>query len=795
MSKVRHVPGYFASIGFAILLAFISQSHGADVTRFQVLKGLYYDQDAEGHVVLSLPNSWRFSAVVSASKIGNVTGASLTTSHGNREDLLPDLDGNPFRIKDKFSSQAALENKYPNGAFTLAIGTTHDGTPSIPMSITGDVYPAPGVLLNYDAAQQLPYSEYNQFSWQPFAGATASDFIQFQIEDVNGHNVWSTPDIGQPGALNGLATRTILPPNTLSVGIIYVGTLRFVKVQQGSSGAYPGVPGMAGYFTDTHFFLHAVSPRLIPVTDQLQLWRTQRSEQTATGAPSLQPHAYEFSVQLDAVGTNLIRSVDFKPPTSAPQISLAPTSDFAEFDFSDTTPTNVIDFRAQYPGGNYSFAIARDGASDHPIIDLPATPFPPAPNLSGLNAFVLHPPGQDLVVAWEPWRNATEPDFIRVELYDGNNKVYDTPSYRSENHLRYSETTATIPGGNFVAGHDYELRVTFFHVSVSDTRVIPGALVYGGEASRTKFQFSTVPPDALRFSATITQKVWQRSDSLFQPDATQPFSFEAIAEPSADGALKNVTVTTAAGAALTLATNLDDPRFTLKVIEPDATALALHYPTGLYAFRFDTTHDGLRTSSVKFASVTLPPAPQVLRLPALSFVKANADYNVGWKPWVGADTNNDSIEFTLEDAFGRTLDLGNVGLTVLSTNILISNNNNQNANRSYLARLRFVHGTSSEKSSYPGARGTATIVSETDFYISTLNSASPFSESSFALNAAGQLQFRVTNPQLGRTYVLYGTQDLASWQAIQTNTVTGNALILTLPPSLPRAFFKTVLLP
>src|ERR1043165_4860079 len=116
-----------------------------------------------------------------------------------------------------------------------------------------------------------------------------------------------------------------------------------------------------------------------------------------------------------------------------------------------------------------------------------------------------------MTVSWEPWIGATGQDFIRVELFNEDGKIWDTSSFTSAKHLQPTDTTVTIAGTNFVAGHDYSVEVHFYHVTVSDTQLVPGAIVFGGFDSRTKFDFSTVRPDVLSFGVAEGQYFWQRS--------------------------------------------------------------------------------------------------------------------------------------------------------------------------------------------------------------------------------------------------------------------------------------------
>ncbi|HEY6226199.1 MAG TPA: hypothetical protein VI282_03645, partial [Verrucomicrobiae bacterium] len=252
------------SVLFILSALLFTSAHAVDVKRFEVLKGIHFFQIEDGVSHLQTNNAYRFTVQVYADVVGDVLGSSVFTPKIPRIDLLPDKDGDPYRFRDKFDDQFGLENNFPNGTYQLGIRGAHDGDHTMSFSVTGDQYPAAPIVNDYAGLQNLVYNEYNDISWRPFAGGAVTDFIQLQIEDLNGNNVWETPDFGEDGALDGTATHTILPGGTLAPGVVYVGTIRFVKVLYNSSGAYPGALGTVGYFKRTEFTIRPKAIGLDP---------------------------------------------------------------------------------------------------------------------------------------------------------------------------------------------------------------------------------------------------------------------------------------------------------------------------------------------------------------------------------------------------------------------------------------------------------------------------------------------------------------------------------------------------
>jgi hypothetical protein len=401
----------------------LAPARAADVKRFEVLKGMHYYQISRGASQLQTNNAYRFTTQVYADVVGDILGGSIYTPKIPRIDLLPDNDGDPFRFRDKFDDRFSLENNFPNGTYQLAIRGAHDGDRAMSFVLTGDGYPNPPNVNDYIGLQSFVYNQYNVISWGAFQGGTANDFIQLQIEDLSGNNVWETPDFGESGQLDGLATQTMVPAGTLSPGLIYVATIRFVKVLYNSHPNYPGAQGTVGYFTRTEFTIRPQATALDPMVDRLQIWRTLRYEQLFNGTRDVEEYPWEFNSKLDTVESNQVASVDLRIPGWTNSVAFT-MDDPTQFEYSLAVLLEKPDFLLQFPNGNYTFDIrGTDGRALESVINVPAGDFPPAPTFRGYQNYTNHPAGQDLVVSWDAWVGATDRDFIRVELSDEGDKT------------------------------------------------------------------------------------------------------------------------------------------------------------------------------------------------------------------------------------------------------------------------------------------------------------------------------------------------------------------------------------
>jgi hypothetical protein len=171
------------------------------------------------------------------------------------------------------------------------------------------------------------------------------------------------------------------------------------------------------------------------------------------------------------------------------------------------------------------------------------------------------------------------------------------------------------------------------------------------------------------------------------------------------------------------------------------------------------------------------------------------------------NTNTDTIQFSVERLNGAPVfssEDSNTKHPLLptSTSVIIfsahgSTSSELVANQSYIARLRFERRIKSESATYPGARGTGAVFSETAFYISTFDASKLYKAAASFDRTNSIVQIKVgTSPQIGRSYAVYETRDLRTWNYVTTANVTStNIILFTTPPSDPAVYYKSVLLP
>src|SRR5207253_2715446 len=122
---------------------------------------------------------------------------------------------------------------------------------ALPLGV--DAYPPTPQLANFDAAQSIHSATNFVLTWNAFTGGNSNDIVVLAVEDGSGTDVFNTPDIFEPGMLDGTATSATITGGTLQVGTTYSGRLLFIKSGHRDTTSIPGALGATGYFKQTFF--------------------------------------------------------------------------------------------------------------------------------------------------------------------------------------------------------------------------------------------------------------------------------------------------------------------------------------------------------------------------------------------------------------------------------------------------------------------------------------------------------------------------------------------------------------
>lgn len=246
------------SVGFlaVLLFGFAASVRGSDVSFYLVAgKGQGLTQTNGGAPVLQTGTPFQFLSFADETASGAVSSASVTIPGGTTNALTQCCDDPPqAKFNAQFTTSNAMNSAYASGSYTQTIVTVHDGTKVAGLTLTGDVYPNDPHVSNWTAAQSVNVDIDFVVTWDAFTGGTASDFVQFEVDDNMDNPVFETvPEPGAPGSFNGTNTSIVIPAGTLAPGTNYNGYLLFAKFAASNTTAYAGVRGVAGCFKKTQF--------------------------------------------------------------------------------------------------------------------------------------------------------------------------------------------------------------------------------------------------------------------------------------------------------------------------------------------------------------------------------------------------------------------------------------------------------------------------------------------------------------------------------------------------------------
>ncbi len=236
-------------LGLALMGSYSVQA--ADVSEYAVLKGKQYSQLAAGTPTDDSTYYW-WTAYVRISASNAVSSATAQPPGMYAIPLV--AQGDPTLLEMEIIggwTESDFNEAYPNGNYTVAMSTAHDGDPSVTLNLSGDAYPNTPTFLDFSGLSAVNPSETLTLDWTAFSGGGAADFIEVQVSDDSSHTVFMTPAYGTAGALNGTATSVEIPADTLTADSYYMVKLTFIKVVTADTTSYSGATGLAGYYKHT----------------------------------------------------------------------------------------------------------------------------------------------------------------------------------------------------------------------------------------------------------------------------------------------------------------------------------------------------------------------------------------------------------------------------------------------------------------------------------------------------------------------------------------------------------------
>lgn len=196
----------------------------ATMPSFTVSKSMLYTQTSSGPPLANASAPYCFLGCTTLSCPRNATNVTLQAPGGVSQNMtLSSIPGHLTLPDCGYTNAAAFEAAYTNGNYLFNIQALNSNQP---VTINFPSYlawpPAPH-LTNFVQGQSINPSSPFRLGWDPFTNGTAADCIYVEIYG----GVFRTPELGSPGASNGLATSVVIPAGTFQANQTYSGIVTF----------------------------------------------------------------------------------------------------------------------------------------------------------------------------------------------------------------------------------------------------------------------------------------------------------------------------------------------------------------------------------------------------------------------------------------------------------------------------------------------------------------------------------------------------------------------------------------
>ena len=242
-----------ASALILILLSFGSAAARAQTPSIVLLMKLaLHEQRSDGG-----PTALGFGVGAQANfPAATPSNLTVTLVKPNGTQVLPRISPSSFNTLEIFTSRAAMDAQFPDGAYAFRLGGATNLSYNLNLASPA-VFGAP-FITNFTAAQAIASPSNFTLTWAPVVGARASDVMVIAVESLDGTHYFSSADPGEDGALSGTSTQLPLnlPPNQQ-----FTVDLMYFRV----SDITASTNAMAGFAVMTRFSMRTLGGQPPPV--------------------------------------------------------------------------------------------------------------------------------------------------------------------------------------------------------------------------------------------------------------------------------------------------------------------------------------------------------------------------------------------------------------------------------------------------------------------------------------------------------------------------------------------------
>ena len=262
----RYFPKLWAPTAMVAFLLAAHPTPAADVTSFSVIKGEFLLQESAD--TLTRDPLFGFSVLggVDLSDFNLLKSAKVRLPEG--ESLLLDDLGDAWSLLDSFETQAELDGAYQWGDYTVSFDSISEGSFACLIEMPETPLPPAPRLTNFEVTLGVDPGQPLTLQWDFDRPPAQNDFMQVYV-NLGHAEIFATPNLGQPGALNSRDRTLTLPPNTLVPGFIHSLNLELTRIVGTNADCYPEAQGYGGVFRSTEIELFVYTPptiRLLPAS-------------------------------------------------------------------------------------------------------------------------------------------------------------------------------------------------------------------------------------------------------------------------------------------------------------------------------------------------------------------------------------------------------------------------------------------------------------------------------------------------------------------------------------------------
>lgn len=203
------------------------------ITSFTLGMTQNYHQTSTASPALDTNAPYSFSAITSLSSNRTATNVLLTLPTSSVSNLVQNFFAPEMFTLFAFNTNlTTFDTTFPSGNYTFTVQAVASNQTVIVNFPSTLLQPGAPHLTNYTAAQSVNPTQPFVLGWDAFPGGVSTDFVSVVIGSV-----FSSTNIGSPGALPGTATSLTIPAGTLQPDSIYdslISFYRFVSTTNGS---------------------------------------------------------------------------------------------------------------------------------------------------------------------------------------------------------------------------------------------------------------------------------------------------------------------------------------------------------------------------------------------------------------------------------------------------------------------------------------------------------------------------------------------------------------------------------